>query len=118
MGSKIQFFKKKSSLGHPVKLFAPSLVDPQKHRNKNKLTTASFLKPKCLWTPCIIFYILNIYLNTYEISCRREKPDSCTPLGLIRVDDLSMTPLLPTRRLAIVDIISCTIIFTDSYLKT
>ena len=50
----------------------------------------------------IIFYILHIYLNTYVISCWRGKPDSCAPLGLIRVDDLSVTSLPPTRPLAII----------------
>ena len=48
----------------------------------------------------IIIIIFYFYLHTYVISCWRVKPDSCTPLGLIRVVDLSMAPLPPTRRLA------------------
>ena len=43
-----------------------------------------------------ILHFTYIYLCTYVISCWREKPDSCTPLGLIKVVVLSTTPLPPT----------------------
>ena len=43
-------------------------------------------------------------ISSYTISCSREKPGSCVPLGLIRIDDLNSTPLPPTRDSSIEDI--------------